>query len=92
MAVRPTVERLAAGPMRWLVRRRILVFVVFLAAVIATFALGGPVSLAVGLPLAAFVGLVCYLSWPLVDERGRLLRAAVVAVVTAAVALHAAMS
>lgn len=87
--LRPAVEQATAGTMRWLVRHRMLVFVVLAAAVIAAGVLDGPVSLVAGLPLLAACGLVTYLSWPVVDRRGRQLRAAILAAATAAVLVHA---
>ncbi len=85
--VRGEVERTSAGLLVWLSARPKF-FVPLLSAVLLLGGLFGPAG--VGVPLllllAAFVGWLSYLSWPVVTGVQRVLRLATVGLVLAAVA------
>lgn len=79
--LRRSIERRAAAPLLYLYQLpRWIVPVALLAVLIIGFAVPGWTGAAALLVLAAVLGALAYLSWPSLAGRGRLLRAAAVAV------------
>ena len=79
--LRHSIERRAAAPLLFLYQLpRWVVPVALLAVLITGFAVPGWIGSAALLALAAVLGALGYLSWPGLAGRGRVLRAAAVAV------------
>jgi hypothetical protein len=87
---RGRVEERSAVVVTYLAGRRLLVFVLLLAAVIGFLVLDGPLSLFIGLPLLAVIGWLSYLSWPHIAPGARVARGAVLLVIAAVILVHAA--
>ena len=83
--VRPQVERRSAPVLVWLsARPRWLLPVLAAALLIGGLSVPGPAALPLLALLALLLGWLSYLSWPALDPRSRVLRAAVLVLVAVA--------